>query len=296
VARTGRSTRSRTSSRRLRVAERPPAVRGPRRPCRRAHGRDRGFEPADDARARVGGGRALYGRADACLEVGPLPAGFLRDALDVSRGPGARRGVHGLGRRAALRGTRRGRPGTCRTVRTPRARPAGSVAPGAERLLRGVPSATEVRPVLDVIGGGAHRVTEIAGRLGRPATSLARPLTRLQALGLVRRDIPFGEAERGGRRALYRIADPFTRAWFRVVAPHRAAITSGTRATRRASSPGCGRLCAEASGRPPAGPQSPCGRRGTRARPGPCARWWHGESPEWDAVGVRRRARLLLGR
>src|SRR5690606_30187438 len=88
-------------------------------------------------------------------------------------------------------------------------------------LLEETPSALEVRPVLDAIGAGAHRVSEIAGRLGRPPTSLSRPLDRLIELGLAVRDIPFGEPPRSSRRSLYRIADPFTRLWFRVVAPHR---------------------------------------------------------------------------
>jgi AAA+ ATPase superfamily predicted ATPase len=45
-------------------------------------------------------------------------------------------------------------------------------------LLEETPSALEVRPVLDAIGAGAHRVSEIGARLGRPATSLSRPIGR----------------------------------------------------------------------------------------------------------------------
>ena len=78
-------------------------------------------------------------------------------------------------------------------------------------LIEEVPSALEVRPALDAIGAGAHRVSEIAGRLGRPATSMARPLDRLVGIGLVRREVPFGESERQSRRSLYRIDDPFFR-------------------------------------------------------------------------------------
>ena len=100
-------------------------------------------------------------------------------------------------------------------------------------LLEEIPSALEARPVLDAIGAGAHRVSEIAGRLGRPATSMARPLDRLIGLGLVRRELPFGEDEKGSKRGLYKIADPFVRLWFRVVAPYRAQLASGTSAARR---------------------------------------------------------------
>ena len=70
-------------------------------------------------------------------------------------------------------------------------------------LLEEVPSAVEARPLLDAIGGGAHRVSEIGGRVGRPATSMSRPLDRLVGMGLVRREVPFGESEKKSRRSLY---------------------------------------------------------------------------------------------
>jgi hypothetical protein len=100
-------------------------------------------------------------------------------------------------------------------------------------LLEELPPAMETRPVLDAIGAGAHRLSEIAGRMGRPATSMSRPLQRLVAMGLVRREVPFGESEKKSRRSLYSIDDPFFRLWFRVVAPHRGALAAGSRATRR---------------------------------------------------------------
>jgi hypothetical protein len=74
-----------------------------------------------------------------------------------------------------------------------------------------VPAAVEVRPVLDAIGAGAHRVSEIAARVGRPATSIARPLDRLVGMGLASREVPFGESEKKTRRSLYKISDPLFR-------------------------------------------------------------------------------------
>ena len=49
---------------------------------------------------------------------------------------------------------------------------------------------------------------------------------------LVRRETPFGSSPKSGKRSLYRIADPFLRLWFRVVAPHRAALAEAPRETR----------------------------------------------------------------
>ena len=111
--------------------------------------------------------------------------------------------------------------------------PAGPLHPEPDRLLlEETPPATSLRPLLDVIGAGAHRVSEIAGRLGFPASSLSRPLAALTEMGLVRRETPFGSEPRSGKRSLYRIDDPFLRLWFRVVAPVRTALAQAPRETR----------------------------------------------------------------
>lgn len=139
------------------------------------------------------------------------------------------------------------------------------------------------------IGAGVHRVSEIAGRLGRPATSLARPLDRLVGMGLVARELPFEEP--GSKRALYRIADPFFRLWFRVVAPNRGPLATMTPAARRALlakhwptllGQSWEELCRDAA--PRLGDWSLA------------ARWWHGHEPEWDVVAESiDRTKLLVG-
>jgi hypothetical protein len=107
--------------------------------------------------------------------------------------------------------------------------PLGPLFAEPERLLlEESPPAVELRPVLDAIGAGAHRLSEIAGRLGRPATSLGHALDRLTGMALVHREVPYGESAKGGKRSLYKIDDPFLRLWFRAVAPNRAALTAGT--------------------------------------------------------------------
>src|SRR5262249_12937039 len=147
---------------------------------------------------------------------------------------------------------------------------------------------------LDAIGSGAHRVSEIAGRLGRPATSLARPISRLLEMGLVRREVPFGEPERKTTKSLYRIDDPLFRLWFRVVAPPRAVLAAAHQKllgkyyshlvasawedlcrTRLPRLPTSGRL----------------GRHGPWSIP---SRWWAGSAPEWDLVSESANGRRLL--
>ena len=109
--------------------------------------------------------------------------------------------------------------------------PAGALHDEPDRLLRAeTPPATSLRPLLDVIGAGAHRASEIGGRLGKPASSLARPLATLVAMNLVRRETPFGSDPKSGKRSFYRIDDPFLRLWFRVVA---IAPGDARRSTRR---------------------------------------------------------------
>ena len=79
--------------------------------------------------------------------------------------------------------------------------PTGPLHAEPDRLLQAeTPPAMALRPLLDVIGNGAHRVSEIAGRLGRPASSLAGPLASLSEMDLVRREIPFGSDPKSGKR------------------------------------------------------------------------------------------------
>lgn len=179
--------------------------------------------------------------------------------------------------------------------------PLGALHRDPDRLLlEEVPSALEVRPLLEAIGAEAHRVSEIAGRLGRPATSMARPLERLLGLGLIRREAPFGDSEKGSKRAIYKIADPFTRLWFRVVAPYRAQLASGSPAARRqllarfwdalraeAWEDLCRLLLPRASEERPIAALGPWG---------PASRWWQRDAPEWDVISESIDGeRLLLG-
>ena len=81
--------------------------------------------------------------------------------------------------------------------------------------------------ILSLVGQGCHRLSEIAGRLGKPATSLTRPVQRLLQLGLLRRDIPFGQNPRSSKSTLYTVHDPFLAFWFRFVEPNRSRLGAG---------------------------------------------------------------------
>ena len=77
------------------------------------------------------------------------------------------------------------------------------------------------------VGQGCRRLSEIAGRLGKPATSLTRPVQRLLQLGLLRREVPFGKNPRSSKVSLYTIDDPFLAFWFRFVEPNRSRLGAG---------------------------------------------------------------------
>jgi hypothetical protein len=75
---------------------------------------------------------------------------------------------------------------------------------------------------LEAIGRGAHRPSEIAGRLGMKQTSLTKVLSALVASHLVKREIPFGQSERASKRSLYKVVDPFALFHYSVFSPHRS--------------------------------------------------------------------------
>lgn len=242
----------------------------------------------------------LFGRAREILELGPIAPAYLhevfrpRDGVELVETWAAWGGVPRYWELAAgLGGDVRSR------LERLALDPMGPLHREPDRLLlEEIPSALETRPVLDAIGAGAHRVSEIAGRLGRKATSMSRPLDRLVEMRLVRREVPFGELEKKSRRALYKIGDPFFRFWFRVVAPHRGQLAASPRAARLQilnrlwkglTAQAWEELCRQCL--PAIGERSVLGRKGPW---GPASRWWQGAAPEWDIVSESLDGRRLL--
>lgn len=92
-----------------------------------------------------------------------------------------------------------------------------------QRILRdeGVLGASAVS-VLEAVGRGAERPSEIATRLGTAQTNLSRLLQQLLDASVLERELPYGESVRTTKKILYRISDPSLRFWFRVYSPHRS--------------------------------------------------------------------------
>lgn len=169
----------------------------------------------------------LYGRAREVLKIDPLAPGWIPTALGLE-------GASAIEAYAVWGGVPR---------YLELARDFRSLAAAVRELVldrRGVlhaePSSLllddhrtpgQIYSLLSLIGGGCKRLSEIAGRMNKPAGSLTRPLADLIDVGYVRRETPFSDPARGGKRTLYRIDDPFLAFYFRFVQPHRSLLELG---------------------------------------------------------------------
>ncbi|PIP82653.1 MAG: hypothetical protein COR54_13645 [Elusimicrobia bacterium CG22_combo_CG10-13_8_21_14_all_63_91] len=240
----------------------------------------------------------LYGRAAQELALGPLPPAYLRTAFpdaDAIRLVEHYTAWGGVPRYWELASAERG--AVVQRVDRLLLDPLGPLHREPDRLLlEELPSAAEARPLLDAIGAGAHRLSEIAGRAGIPATSLSRPIHRLIDMGIVRREVPFGESEKKTKVSLYRIADACLRLWFRAVAPNRALLASSGAAARIAAlrrvwdglrGEAFEELCRAEWPR--------VADRVLRSGPfGPASRWWRGSAPEWDLVSAAQDGKTVV--
>jgi AAA+ ATPase superfamily predicted ATPase len=83
---------------------------------------------------------------------------------------------------------------------------------------------TQSYTILSLIGNGVQRLSEIASRMEKPATSLSGPLEKLVQLGYIERELPFGENEKNSKKSYYIISDPFIQFYFSFVLPNRSLI------------------------------------------------------------------------
>ncbi len=101
------------------------------------------------------------------------------------------------------------------------------------RILRdeGISGANAVS-LLEVIGRGATRPSEMAVRLGTVQTNLSRLLQQLLDASVLVREIPFGESHRSTKKTRYHIQDPALRFWFGTYSPHRTRWHTYSRAEK----------------------------------------------------------------
>jgi AAA+ ATPase superfamily predicted ATPase len=170
----------------------------------------------------------LYGRAREILRLEPLEVAWIRPALGLRSAADAIESYSvwgGVPRYWELARDHRDRIAALRSLVL---HPLGVLHREPDRLLLDdLQDVSRPSSILALIGQGSHRLSEIGARLGVPATSLSRPLTRLLELGFVMRELPFGRSERDTKRTLYRLADPFLTCWYRFVEPNRSRLAAG---------------------------------------------------------------------
>lgn len=237
----------------------------------------------------------LYGRADVILKLNPILPGYISQILSIDDGSSILNYYSCWG--GVPRYWELSQPfgeDYLAAVSDLMLSPLGVLHDEIDRLLRQeIPSAVPLRPILDAIGLGAHRSSEIAGRLGLPATSITRSLKQLQELGYILREVPFGEEEKQSRRTLYKLADPFLRMWFRVVASHRGALQSAPKESRlklltdvwpQLRAEAWEELCRQAV------PHLSAANRNW----GPAGRHWVSRGHEWDVVSASLDGNAIL--
>jgi AAA+ ATPase superfamily predicted ATPase len=170
----------------------------------------------------------LFGRATEILKVAPLPAGWIRPALHLRDPIEAVRAFAVWGGIPRYWELAADLPDLETAVDQLALSPLGVLyEEPTTLLLDDTRDTAQAASLLSLIGQGCHRLSEIAGRLEKPATSLSRPLQRLIELDLIRREVPFGMSPRSAKRTRYEIADPFLRFWFRFVEPNRSRLEAG---------------------------------------------------------------------
>ncbi len=166
----------------------------------------------------------LYGRALEVIKVRPLETGWLTEALDLDSVAAVEAYAiwGGVPRYWELARQFNSMEEACKELVLDRD---GVLHEEPMRLLLDdMRGASQPHSLLALIAGGANRLSEIAGRLGKPATSMTRPLSNLMQLDYIKRDQPFGESPRSSKKTLYRLEDPFLQFWYRIVPPNQSML------------------------------------------------------------------------
>ncbi|MBF0431496.1 MAG: ATP-binding protein [Fibrobacteria bacterium] len=166
----------------------------------------------------------LYGRATEILKIQTLPAGWCKKALELNSISSieAYSIWGGVPRYWELAHTFKNSSDAVKNLAFDR----NGVLHNEPRglLLDDMRSAVQPHSLLSLIANGCHRLSEIAGRVGKPAANLSRPLENLIELGYVKRELPWGESTRSTKRSLYKINDPYIQFWYRFIQPNRSLL------------------------------------------------------------------------
>ena len=169
----------------------------------------------------------LYGLAHEIIRMRPIPAPYIRTALDCNA-------VQAVEEYAVWGGVprywelRRDYPDMESAIRKILLDPQGVLMEEPQRLLRDdMRDTLQSYTLLTIIGNGAHKVSEIAARTEKDANAISEPLAKLKDLGYLFREIPFGENPKKSRRGLYYIDDSLLRFHYHFIVPYRSLLEMG---------------------------------------------------------------------
>lgn len=173
----------------------------------------------------------LYGRANAIINLQPIPVQWMMEALNID----ARQAVEehsvwgGVPRYWELREQYQS---LGEAIQGTMLQTNGALFGEPQRLfLDNMTSAVQSESLMSVIATGANRMSEIAARTGRTATSLSTPLDKLIQMNYLRREFPFGESPRKSKKGIYRINDPLMNFYYTFVVPNLSTLGRGRSAS-----------------------------------------------------------------
>jgi len=169
----------------------------------------------------------LYGRADAILNIRPIPLPYLQQGLNLD--PIATIEEYsvwgGVPRYWELREEY---PSLKDAIRGMLLGPTTVLYDEPKKLfLDDMKVTVQSESLMAVIAAGASRLSEIAARMGREATSLSAPLDRLIQMSYLRREIPFGESPKKSKRGIYRVNDPMMDFYYTFIMPNMSSLARG---------------------------------------------------------------------
>lgn len=175
----------------------------------------------------LNGSAPLYGRCDEIMKIKPMAAKYFRQytAFDPENAVKEFAVWGGVPRYWEIRKNEKSfEAAVLKHVLDP----FGLLYEEPERLFMDeLRTATQAYSILELIGSGSHRISEIAGRLGKPASQLTRQLGLLQELGYVKRMVPFGEDFKSSKKGIYKIEDDFLRFYYAYITPSKSALELG---------------------------------------------------------------------
>ncbi|MDE6339696.1 MAG: ATP-binding protein, partial [Muribaculaceae bacterium] len=169
----------------------------------------------------------LYGRADAVLDIRPIPLPYLQQALHLSS-------VETIEEYSIWGGVprywelREDYASLSEAIKGMLLGPTTVLYDEPKKLfLDDMKVSVQSESLMAVIAGGANRLSEIAARMRREATALSAPLDRLIQMAYIRREIPFGESPKKSKRGIYRINDPMMDFYYTFIISNMSSLARG---------------------------------------------------------------------